>query len=165
MDVLVFLAVAVASYYLMSFVQTILHRDFGHRARIRPVFKAHAIGHHGLYDKDNLRREEFVDCESTALNYYGIPIVVIATIAWFVGGPLVMTAHLLGVFVTFRLHVFLHKHYHLVDTPFERFAWFRRKRQLHFIHHRDARYNFAVIEFWIDDLLGTRKNPDEAVAR
>ena len=65
---------------------------------------------------------------------------------------------LLGVFVTFRLNVFLHKHYHLIDTPFERFAWFRRKRELHFVHHRDARYNFAVIEFWIDDLLGTKKD-------
>ena len=65
---------------------------------------------------------------------------------------------MLGVFVTFRLNVFLHKHYHLIDTPFERFAWFRRKRELHFVHHRDARYNFAVIEFWIDDLLGTKKD-------
>ena len=47
--------------------------------------------------------------------------------------------------------------YYLIDTPFERYAWFRRKRDLHFIHHRDARYNFAVVEFWIDRLMGTQK--------
>jgi sterol desaturase/sphingolipid hydroxylase (fatty acid hydroxylase superfamily) len=47
--------------------------------------------------------------------------------------------------------------YYLIDTPFEHYAWFRRKRDLHFIHHRDARYNFAVVEFWIDRLMGTQK--------
>jgi len=157
MEILLFIAVAVASYYLMSFLQTILHRDFGHRRRIQPVFEAHAIGHHGQYNGNQLRTERFIDLDSHALNYYGIPIVVFAVLVWLVAGPLIMTAHLLGVFVTFRLNIFLHKHYHLIDTPFERFAWFRRKRELHFIHHRDARYNFAVIEFWIDDLLGTKK--------
>jgi sterol desaturase/sphingolipid hydroxylase (fatty acid hydroxylase superfamily) len=68
-----------------------------------------------------------------------------------------MTAHLLGVFATFRWHIYLHEHYHLIDTPLERFAWFRKKRELHYIHHRDARYNFAVVEFWIDRLMGTHK--------
>jgi len=68
MGILIFLAVAVASYYVMSIIQTVLHKDFGHRRRIRAVFSAHAIG-----------------------------------------------------------------------------------------HHEDARYNFAVVEFWIDNLMGTRK--------
>jgi hypothetical protein len=82
MDILIFLTVAVASYYVMSIVQTVLHKDFGHRRRIRAVFSAHAIGHHGLYNKDNLQTETFEDCESHALNYYGIPIVVVAILTW-----------------------------------------------------------------------------------
>jgi sterol desaturase/sphingolipid hydroxylase (fatty acid hydroxylase superfamily) len=36
-----------------------------------------------------------------------------------------------------------------------RFSWFRRKQQLHFIHHRHGNYNFAVIDFFWDRLLGT----------
>ena len=158
MDILIFIAVAVASYYVMSIVQTVLHRDFGHRNRIPAVFSAHAIGHHGQYPKEKLKTETFVDCESHALNYYGIPIVAVAALAWVVGGPLIMTANLLGVFFTFRWHMYLHEHYHLTKTPLERFAWFRKKRELHFIHHRDARYNFAVVEFWIDNLMGTRRS-------
>jgi sterol desaturase/sphingolipid hydroxylase (fatty acid hydroxylase superfamily) len=165
MDLLIFLAVAVGSYYLMSFLQTVLHRDFGHRKVILPVFKAHAIGHHGQYNPNNLQTEKFIDLESHALNYYGIPIVIVAAVVWMLAGPLVMTAHLLGVFVTFRLNIYLHRHYHLVETPLERFAWFRKKRALHYIHHRDARYNFAVIEFWMDHLLGTRKDPEAAETR
>jgi sterol desaturase/sphingolipid hydroxylase (fatty acid hydroxylase superfamily) len=157
MDTLIFLAVAVATYYVMSIVQTVLHRDFGHRRRIDAVFSAHAIGHHGLYNKNRLKTEKFEDCESHALNYYGIPIVVIAALSFWLGGLLIMTANLVGVIFTFRWHMYLHEHYHLIDTPLERFAWFRKKRELHFIHHEDARYNFAVVEFWIDNLMGTRK--------
>jgi sterol desaturase/sphingolipid hydroxylase (fatty acid hydroxylase superfamily) len=157
MDILIFLAVAVATYYVMSIVQTVLHRDFGHRRRIDAVFSAHAIGHHGLYNKNRLKTEKFEDCESHALNYYGIPIVAIAALSFWLGGLLVMTANLIGVIFTFRWHMYLHEHYHLTDTPLERFAWFRKKRELHFIHHEDARYNFAVVEFWIDNLMGTRK--------
>ncbi|NQV85711.1 MAG: sterol desaturase family protein [Woeseiaceae bacterium] len=157
MEILIFISVAVASYYLMSIVQTVLHRDFGHRKRIDAVFSAHAIGHHGQYNKHKLQSETFVELESHALNYYGIPIVVIAVLVYLLAGPLVMTAHLLGVFATFRWHIYLHEHYHLINSPFERFAWFREKRRLHFIHHIDARYNFAVVEFWIDRLMGTRK--------
>lgn len=157
MEILIFIGVAVASYYLMSIVQTVLHRDYGHRKRILAVFSAHAIGHHGQYNRDNLQTETFVDLESHALNYYGIPIIVIAALVYWLAGPVVMSAHLIGVIFTFRWHIYLHKHYHLIDTPLERFAWFRNKRELHFIHHRDARYNFAVVEFWIDRLMGTQK--------
>ncbi len=157
MEIVVFIAVLVATYYIMSIVQTVLHRDFGHRNRIRAVFSAHAIGHHGVYNRNNLRTDEFVDHESHALNYYGIPIVIIAAVTWYLGGPLVMAAHLLGVIFTFRWHMFLHKHYHLNETWLERFGWFRKKRHLHFLHHEDARCNFAVVEFWIDTLLGTRR--------
>jgi len=161
MSVLIFIGVAIASYYVMSFVQTWLHRDFGHRRRIDRVFAAHAIGHHGLYNRDNLQTETFEDCESHALNYYGIPIVAVALLAYWAGGVLVMSANLIGVFATFRWHLYLHEHYHLKSTYLERYAWFRNKRRLHFVHHQDARYNFAVVEFWMDSLLGTRKEAIE----
>lgn len=157
MNALIFISVAVGSYYLMSIVQAVLHRDYGHVKRIRAVFNAHAIGHHGLYNKNNLQTEKFEDCESHALNYYGIPIVIFAVLIYFLFGPLVMFAHLGGVFATFRWHLYLHEHYHLNVSYLERFAWFRKKRRLHFVHHRDARYNFAVVEFWIDNLMGTRR--------
>jgi hypothetical protein len=158
MNILIFFAVAIGTYYLMSIVQTVLHRDYGHRKRIRAVFDAHAIGHHGEYPPNRLQADTYVDLESHAMNYYGIPIVVIAVLTYLIFGPMVMSAHLVGVFATFRWHVYLHEHYHLNDSSWERFAWFREKRRLHFIHHKHAGYNFAVVEFWIDNLLGTRKN-------
>src|SRR6266581_2516449 len=84
----------------------------------------------------------------------------------------------------FRNHInFHHRYYskdHLVsraylgdegnNTPFffipvflegsrlQRFAWFRQKQELHFIHHRHANINFAVIHFFWDRILGTYRS-------
>jgi sterol desaturase/sphingolipid hydroxylase (fatty acid hydroxylase superfamily) len=157
MNIPIFIITVAATYYLLSILQTVLHRDFGHKKRIRAIFLGHAIGHHGLYNKNNLRTDKFIDLETSALRYYGIPVFVVGAIVFSVASPLVIAAHVSGVLLTVVWHIHLHRHYHLTVTPWERFAWFREKRRLHFIHHLNARYNFAVIEFWIDDLLGTRK--------
>jgi hypothetical protein len=56
--------------------------------------------------------------------------------------------------------VFFDKEYHVEGSRFLRFAWFRRKQQLHFVHHRHANTNFAVIDFFWDRLLGTYRAPE-----
>ena len=155
MTILLFVGVAAATYYLMSILQAILHREYGHRRRIAAVFEGHAIGHHGEYPPHRLQGPSYEDLEGHALNYYGIPAALVATGIYLASGPLITLAHLLGLFATFRINIILHRHYHLESTPLERFAWFREKRRLHFLHPEDAGVNFAVVEFWIDRLLGT----------
>ncbi len=61
---------------------------------------------------------------------------------------------------SFCLHVYLDRQYHTEGSILARFAWFRRKQQLHFVHHLHANTNFAVIDFFCDKLLGTYQNPD-----
>src|SRR5450755_183422 len=63
--------------------------------------------------------------------------------------------------VSFYVHVFFDKEYHVDRSRLQRFAWFRRKQELHFVHHRHADSNFAVIDFFWDRLLGTYRPPDE----
>lgn len=158
MNTLLFTAVVAGTYYLMSILQALLHREYGHRRRILAVFEGHAIGHHGKYPPQRLQDDTYEDLDGHALNYYGIPAVLVATAVYVSFGPLVTIAHLLGIFLTFRVNIVLHRHYHLSETPLERFAWFRRKRRLHFLHHEDARVNFAVVEFWVDRLLGSYRH-------
>lgn len=157
MQALLYSGIAIATYYLMSIVQALLHRSFGHRRRIRPIFEGHAIGHHGQYPARRLQSATFIQLESHAAGYYGIPIVVSTIVCFAAFGTWVTIAHLAGVAFTFFWHVYLHRQYHLLESPLDRFAWFQKKRRLHFIHHLDARFNFAVVEFWIDTLIGTRK--------
>ena len=159
MQILTFLSIAVASYYLLSILQAVFHRSHGHSRRIRAVFQAHAIGHHRQYPAKRLQSETFVALESHALYYYLIPVALLAASIFAAFGPMAGLAHITGAIVTFAWHIYLHRQYHLLITPLERFAWFRAKRELHFIHHRNARVNFAVVEFWVDRLMGTRSRP------
>src|SRR5260370_35512052 len=57
-------------------------------------------------------------------------------------------------------HAFFDKEYHIAVSRLQRFAWFRRKQELHFVHHRHANCNFAVIHFFWDRILGTYRRPD-----
>jgi len=40
-----------------------------------------------------------------------------------------------------------------------RYAWFRHKQELHFMHHCYANYNFAVVDFSWDKRFGTYRGP------
>ena len=71
MNILIFLSVAIGSYYLMSVLQA----------------------------------ETFVDLESNAFNYYGIPIVVIGALTYLLFGPLIMIAHLCDFTTNKREHI------------------------------------------------------------
>jgi sterol desaturase/sphingolipid hydroxylase (fatty acid hydroxylase superfamily) len=64
---------------------------------------------------------------------------------------------------SFYAHVHFDKAYHVEGSKLARLAWFRRKRDLHFVHHLDADSNFAVIDFFWDKLLGTYRRPDGEV--
>jgi sterol desaturase/sphingolipid hydroxylase (fatty acid hydroxylase superfamily) len=62
--------------------------------------------------------------------------------------------------VSFYAYVFLDNQYHVENSRLQRYAWFRRKQELHFVHHRHANSNFAVIHFFWDRILGTYRVPD-----
>src|SRR5271165_5369926 len=62
--------------------------------------------------------------------------------------------------VSFYVHLYFDKHYHVAGSWLGRFAWFRRKQQLHFLHHRYADCNFAVVDNFWDRLLGSYRGID-----
>ena len=98
--------------------------------------------------------------EGNITPYFLIPAIIVA------GGMfLVLPFNLFIVVIAasavcFGAHVFLDKQYHSEGTRLVRFAWFRRKQQLDFVHHLHANSNFAVIDFFWDRVLGTYRNPD-----
>jgi sterol desaturase/sphingolipid hydroxylase (fatty acid hydroxylase superfamily) len=69
-------------------------------------------------------------------------------------------AQLLASAISFYAHVFFDKEYHVEGSWLLRFAWFRRKQDLHFVHHRHAGTNFSVIQFFWDKMLGTYQEPN-----
>jgi len=149
------IAVFVGSYYYVAIIQTGLHRLFGHRNRIRAVFDAHARGHHAKYAPGRLLSDQWVASEVHVLWYYALVAVPMACVIYLFAGPAMLCAHLVGVAAAISWHIYLHQQYHLAHSRWSRFEWFRRKREMHFVHHCEVHKNCAIVEFWIDRLMGT----------
>ena len=87
--------------------------------------------------------------------YFLVPIFLLVGGVYFMLPLPVFIAVVLAAAASFYAHVLFDRHYHVDGSWLLRFAWFRHKRELHFVHHRHANRNFAVIDFFWDRLLGT----------
>jgi hypothetical protein len=147
------------TYYFAAIIQTLLHRIFGHHDRIHSVYETHAKGHHGKYPPHRLVSDEWLDSERHVMWYYAIPFVPVALLVAWAFGPWLFLSHAAAMAFAIWWHIYLHQQYHLNGSGRERFQWFRTKRELHFIHHCEVHKNYAIVEYWIDIFLGTRKEP------
>jgi sterol desaturase/sphingolipid hydroxylase (fatty acid hydroxylase superfamily) len=153
-------ATFVATYYAASIIQVVAHRLFGHVDRVRPVFESHALGHHGVYPRDNLLSDHWVPAEKHVMWYF-VPLFAPMVFAMYAFTSFtVFVTHVSGIAFAVWWHVFLHQQYHLRGSFLERFGWFQRKRELHFVHHRRVHRNYAIVEFWLDHVLGTIEKPN-----
>jgi len=153
---------ALATYYVTSFVQTVFHRIFGHTRRINAVYDVHVAGHHAKY-QTRLMTEQWISSGGHVMWYYALPLAPILIVAFTLLPVAQFCIHFAAMAWTIWWHIYLHKQYHLRGSWFVRFAWFRRKRALHFIHHRSEHKNFAIVEYAWDRLLGTYQS--KAVGR
>jgi sterol desaturase/sphingolipid hydroxylase (fatty acid hydroxylase superfamily) len=143
------------AHFIMSFFQTFLHYRLGHRKLGGHFFRNHVFFHHAYYAKDHLVSARYLADEGNNTPFFLIPTIVVALLSYFVVPIDLFVALIVGMSASFYAHVYLDKQYHVAGSWLGRFAWFRRKQQLHFVHHRHANSNFAVIDYFWDRLLGT----------
>jgi sterol desaturase/sphingolipid hydroxylase (fatty acid hydroxylase superfamily) len=153
----------ICTHLVMSSGQTLFHYGLGHH-RIGGIFyRNHIRFHHTHYAKGHLVSSTYRGNEGNNTPYFLIPTILVA------GGMfLILPFDLFLVVIaasaaSFYAHVYLDKEYHVEGSSLTRFACFRHKQQLHFVHHLHANANFAVIDFFWDRLLGTYQNLDTDV--
>ncbi len=151
----------VGTHLVMSGSQTMLHRWIGHRRFGGRLFRNHINFHHACYARGHLTSAVYRGEEGNNTPFFLIPTLLVATGLYFLLPLGLFLAMILASAASFAAHVYFDKVYHVAGSPLERFAWFRRKQQLHFVHHLHANANFAVIDFFWDRLLGTYRAPDE----
>jgi sterol desaturase/sphingolipid hydroxylase (fatty acid hydroxylase superfamily) len=98
--------------------------------------------------------------EGNTTPYFFIPVSVVGGCAYFLLPLSLFVVTVIASAASFYAHVFFDKEYHVEGSRLQRFAWFRRKQELHFVHHRHANSNFGVIHFFWDKILGTYRRPD-----
>lgn len=152
-----FLISLILTYYFVAIVQTVFHRLFGHKNSISAIFETHAKGHHQIYRFPKLLTETYLDDEYSVMWYYSIPVMPVFVFIYLYCSLLVTFGFISGMVLSIWWHIYMHKHYHLKNSYWDRFDWFVKKRELHFAHHLNVKTNYAIVEYWIDDLMGTKK--------
>jgi Protein of unknown function (DUF3489) len=156
------LVTAVATHLVMSFAQTLMHYKLGHHPMGGKFFLNHINFHHVHYCKDHLVSRTYLGDEGNNTPFFFIPVLLVGACTYLVLPVDLFLAQLVACAASFYAHVFFDKEYHIEGSRLQRFAWFRRKRELHFVHHRHANSNFAVIHFFWDRILGTYRRADAA---
>lgn len=150
-----YLITAVATHLVMSFGQTLMHYQLGHHPMGGKFFRNHINFHHTYYSKDHLVSQTYLGDEGNNTPFFFIPVFLVGVCTYLVLPIDLFVVQVVACAASFYAHVFFDKEYHVDGSRLQRFAWFRRKQELHFVHHRHANSNFAVIHFFWDKILGT----------
>ena len=129
-----FVGTAGATHYFMSFTQTVMHRALGHRPIGRKFFRNHLDFHHAYYRGNHLVSRTYHGDEGNNTPFFFIPVCLFGVGAFFILPLYLFVALVIGCAGSFYMHVFLDKEYHVEGSRLRRFAWFRRKQELHFVH-------------------------------
>lgn len=159
-EFLSFCLTVICTHLVVSGGQTLLHCWFGHRRLGRGLYRNHIKFHHAYYSKGRLVSAVYRSAEGNNTPFFLIPTLLVGGGMFFLLPlRLFLVTALIGA-ASFYAHVLLDKEYHVANSRLERFAWFRRKQQLHFVHHLHADKNFAVIDFFWDRLIGTYQSSE-----
>jgi sterol desaturase/sphingolipid hydroxylase (fatty acid hydroxylase superfamily) len=146
---------AIMAHLLMSLGQTLFHRYLGHSRLGGRFFKNHIQFHHANYAGDHVVSSRYLDNGDNNTLFFVVPVAVVVGLSYFVLRLDLLVVQLTAMSLSFCGHYYIDNQYHVAGSWLRRFSWFRRKQQLHFIHHRQWNCNFAVIDFFWDRLLGT----------
>jgi hypothetical protein len=157
-----YLLTAAATHLVMSFAQTVMHYKLGHHPMGGKFFRNHITFHHSYYSKDHIVSRTYLGDEGNNTPFFFIPVFLAAACTYLILPLDLFFVQVAACAASFYAHVFFDKEYHVEGSLLQRFAWFRRKQELHFVHHRHANSNFAVIHFFWDRVLGTYRKVDAA---
>ncbi len=151
---------ALCTHLIMCGGQTLLHRWLGHSRLGGKLFRNHIEFHHAAYARGHLVSAVYLQEAGNNTPYFLIPVVLLGSALYFVLPLFIFLSVAVAASASFYAHVYFDKAYHVEGALPARFAWFRRRQQLHFVHHIHANTNYAIIGFFWDRLLGTFREPD-----
>ena len=159
-----FLMTAVATHLVMSFGQTFLHYKVAHHRIGGKLFRSHINFHHTHYADDHLVSRTYLGDEGNITPYFFIPLFLVGGCAYFLLPLNLFVMMVVASAASFYPHVFFDRQYHVEGSRLQRFAWFRRQQELHFVHHRHANSNFGC-QSALDRDPGSASKRDPLVLR
>lgn len=159
-DVLLYALIAMIAHLVMSLGQTLFHRYLGHRRIGGRFFKNHIQFHHVHYAGSHVVSTHYLDNGENNTLFFMMPVAMVFGLSYLFLRLDLFVVQFAAMSLSFGAHYYLDNQYHVAGSWLGRFPCFRRKQQLHFIHHRHGNCNFAVIDFFWDRLLGTYRSAE-----
>lgn len=134
-----------------------------HHPRSGELFRLHLLHHAKLYPPSRLLTVRYVgeggSWQQISLALGALGILLISALC---GTPMKVVLVCAGVFALLLAGGnWFHHALHVSPTALERFSWFLRMREYHFVHHVEQDKNFGIIEYGFDGVAGSWKSkPD-----
>ncbi len=160
LDIPLILVTAITTHLVMPFAQTLMHYKLGHHPMGGKFFRNQINFHHTYYSKDHLVSPTYLGEEGNNTPFFFVPVILAGGLAYFLLPLNLFIVLVIACAPSFFANVFCYNQYHVESSRLQRYAWFRQKKELHFVHHRHANSNFAVIHFYWDRILGTYRVPN-----
>lgn len=138
------------------FIHWLMHQRWTGR-----MHRSHMTHHLKLYPHQDLLSDQYRDAGTDNGIFLFAPgitltVLIFGGVLYLLGISLMSLAIIVGVStIVGVLHDQVHTAFHLNETVWNRSAWFRRLRALHFYHHRNMRKNLGIMSFVWDRILGT----------
>jgi len=140
-------------------IQAMLHRLVGHGSLLSWLGQIHLGSHHAFYTPRHYESTSY-NVHEEGLGYTFLPIAAGAMVsAYFLLPGLLVAAVCLALIAVFWAHDYVHKHFHIKNSWMLRYGWFRKKKEIHRIHHVNAGKNYGVLTTLWDRLTGTFARP------
>jgi sterol desaturase/sphingolipid hydroxylase (fatty acid hydroxylase superfamily) len=141
------------SWILYNSCEYFLHLAAHCRIWWNPLYRLHIIHHH-LYPFTDLQSENIRGCWEGVIGF-APPFLIIMTPFYYLEEyeMMAMISSLL------LISDYIHSQIHLKDSWLDSYEWFKKRRERHFIHHRqfDKNLSFGGLSYQMDKFMGSYK--------
>ena len=141
------------NYYFFNFIEYSVHQLAHSKKYGGFLYKEHYI-HHKIFPPKKLMVKDSSQMESTDKSFSFI-ILCIYGLSYKVLETYYLYLFTINSIIYVTIIVQLHKHYHLINSPLDTFEWFKKRKELHHIHHRKKYNNYNLVFFTSDKIKKT----------
>ena len=142
-------------YCICNILEHILHK-LSHNKNIYYLYNPHHYHHVVEYPPSKLVNNE-VKYRSFIYNEYLHISIFLWIISYIYLDSITFIIFLIESSIYLFLCDYLHSSYHKNNSYLEKYLWFKKKKELHLLHHKKTVYNFNLFDNTSDKFLHTFK--------
>ncbi len=148
----------IGTYYLFTTIEYVSHRLGHYRSKINPIYFLHMEHHKKHYPITRLLSEKY-QSQSEGIIAYS-PVAALLFLSLY---NLLAWETWMCVCIQLIAHAFIndtiHTQIHTKNSYLEKYDWFKKQRQIHFIHHTKLSKNYSFgIDSTMDKINNTYKS-------